>query len=226
MVVSFPFTGSLTPLVFVAWIPLLCVEHNISEKRYRSSKVFIHAYITFFIYNIGTTWWVANASEGGATMAIVLNSLFMALTFQFFHFTKRKLKLSFANYTLPFIWIAFEYLHLRWEMSWPWLTVGNVFSITPSWVQWYAITGALGGTLWVIFSNIFFFEALRSWKFKNSSKSRRMIIAGGLFLTIPLSISLVQYYTYRDSGGKLKSLLCNPTLIRTMKSLPVRLRVK
>ena len=212
MVVSFPFTGSLTPLVFVAWIPLLFVEHNISDKRYRSSKVFVHAYITFFIYNIGTTWWVANASEGGATMAIVLNSLFMAMTFQLFHFTKRKLKLSFANYTLPFFWIAFEYLHLRWEMSWPWLTVGNVFSITPSWVQWYAITGALGGTLWVILSNIFFFEALRSWKFKDSSKSRKMIIAGGFFLTIPLSISLVQYYTHREEGRKIEVVAVQPNI--------------
>ncbi len=52
MVVSFPFTGSLTFLVFVAWVPLLYVEQNIAEKRYRSGKMFIHAYLTFFIYNI------------------------------------------------------------------------------------------------------------------------------------------------------------------------------
>ena len=88
MVVSFPFTGSATPIVFVSWIPLLFVEQHISDKRYRSGKVFIHAYLTFFIYNIGTTWWVWNASGGGATMAIILNALFMALTVQLFHFSK------------------------------------------------------------------------------------------------------------------------------------------
>jgi apolipoprotein N-acyltransferase len=85
MVFSFPYTGSLTPLVFISWIPLLLVEWYISANRYRSGKVFIHAYLIFFIYNIGTTWWIWNASEGGAVMAFILNALLMSITFQFFH---------------------------------------------------------------------------------------------------------------------------------------------
>lgn len=212
MIASFPYTGSLTPLVFVAWIPLLLVEHQITEKRYRNAKVFVHAYLAFFIYNIGTTWWVWNASEGGAAMAILLNSLFMALTFQLFHFTKRRLKLKFASYTLPFFWVTFEYLHLRWEMSWPWLTFGNVFSITPSWVQWYAVTGALGGTLWVLYLNILLFEALRSWKTRNSSKLKKLSVFAGLLLAIPLSISLVLYHSYRDEGRKVEVVAVQPNI--------------
>jgi len=212
MIVSFPFTGSLTPLVFVAWVPLFLVAQNISEKRYRSGKVFVHAYLTFFIYNIGTTWWVWNASEGGAAMAILLNSLFMALTFQLFHFSKRKLNLKFAIYTLPFFWVTYEYLHLRWEMSWPWLMFGNVFSITPSWVQWYTFTGALGGTLWVLYVNILLFDMLRSWKNSNRVKVRKYALMSVVVLFVPLACSLIQYASFTDQGRKIEVVAVQPNI--------------
>ena len=90
MVISFPFTGSLTPLIFISWVPLLLVEESISKNNFRSGKVFIHAYVTFLIYNIGTTWWIWNASAGGALMAFILNTLLMAIAFFVFHFIKKK----------------------------------------------------------------------------------------------------------------------------------------
>jgi apolipoprotein N-acyltransferase len=55
---------------------------------------------------------------------------------------------------LPIYWIAFEYVHLNWDLSWPWLTLGNGFMYNPEWVQWYEYTGALGGSLWVWAANL------------------------------------------------------------------------
>ena len=92
MVLSFPFTGSLTPLVFISWIPLLLVEDSIHRSGYRRRKLFVHAYLSFLIYNLGTTWWVYFASAEGAAMAFILNTLIMAVVFQLFHFTKRSLR--------------------------------------------------------------------------------------------------------------------------------------
>ena len=89
MAISFPYTGSLTLLIFVSWVPLLLVDREISLRNYRSSKLFLHAYITFLIYNIGTTWWIWFASPGGVIMAVTLNSLLMSLAFFLFHYTKR-----------------------------------------------------------------------------------------------------------------------------------------
>ena len=107
MVLSFPFSGSLTPLVFVSWIPLLFVEDTIHRAGYRPRKLFIHTYLAFLIYNLGTTWWVVYASAEGATMAFVVNTLLMALVLQFFHFTKRRLgkkrRLSRFNHLLDWL---------------------------------------------------------------------------------------------------------------------------
>ena len=90
MVIGFPYSGSLTPVVFVSWIPLLLVDWYITSKRYRSVKVFIHTYLTFLIYNLGTTWWIWNASPGGAIMAFTLNALLMAIAFQCYHLAQKK----------------------------------------------------------------------------------------------------------------------------------------
>jgi apolipoprotein N-acyltransferase len=86
----------------------------------------------------------------------------MAIIFQLYHYSKTKLKNSLAGYAgLVFYWIAFEYLHLNWDLNWPWLNLGNGFASYYRWIQWYEFTGALGGTLWVLVANILAYECLK-----------------------------------------------------------------
>lgn len=214
MVVCFPYTGSLTPLVFVAWIPLLLVESYISQQNYRSGKVFIHAYITFFIYNVGTTWWVWNASQGGAVLAFLLNTLLMTLVFYAFHLTKKYVGNKEGIISLVLYWIAFEYFHYDWESSWPWLTFGNVFSIHPSWIQWYSVSGALGGTLWVLVLNLLLFRTLENvllrketWRIQTP-----LFYLSGIIFVVPMVISLYTYYTYEETVDLIEAVLVQPNL--------------
>jgi apolipoprotein N-acyltransferase len=89
LVISFPYSGSLTPLLFIALIPILFVEDSILSQKRSSATVFLHAYITFFFYNLGSTFWIWYSSEVGGVFAFVFNSLLMALAFQLFHFSKK-----------------------------------------------------------------------------------------------------------------------------------------
>jgi len=73
-VIGFPEIGNLSVLSFFAFIPLLWVEHSVFESKDKSRKVFIYAYLAFIVFNIGTTWWIWNASVGGAIMAFTMNS--------------------------------------------------------------------------------------------------------------------------------------------------------
>jgi apolipoprotein N-acyltransferase len=192
MVLCFPYTGSITPLVFVAWIPLLLVESYISRQKYKSGKVFIHGYLTFLIYNVGTTWWVYNASQGGSILAFLMNTLLMALAFYAFHLTKKYVGHKEGIISLVLYWIAFEYFHYDWESSWPWLTFGNVFSIHPSWIQWYSVSGALGGSLWILIVNLLLFRTVENvflrketWRIQTP-----LFYITGIALVLPFCISL------------------------------------
>lgn len=189
---AFPFTGSITPLVFIAWVPLLLVEQNLIENNKKAIHVFIHAYLVFILFNIGTTWWIWIADEGGAIMAFIFNSLLMALTFLIYHLLKKRLPNNIGNWSLIVVWISFEYLHYNWELSHPWLTMGNFFSIRPHIVQWYEITGVLGGSLWVMIVNILVYQLIKNRKEKKVNKYA--IISLSLSIALPIILSTLMLF--------------------------------
>ncbi|MDX2359957.1 MAG: apolipoprotein N-acyltransferase [Crocinitomicaceae bacterium] len=214
MIIAFPYTGSLTPIVFISWIPLLLVEGDIANQNYRSGKVLIHAYITFIIFNLGSTWWVLYASAGGAAMAFLLNSLLMAVTFYGFHLTKKYVGNKEGYLALLIYWIGFEHFHHNWEASWTWLSIGNNFSIVPSWVQWYSYTGILGGTLWVLVINLLLFRIVQNVYLKKETWKIQtpLIWLAGLFFVIPMTISLSMYFSYEEVGEPLEVVALQPNI--------------
>ena len=214
MFISFPYTGSLTPLVFISWVPLFIVENNVFNKKYRSSKVYIHAFLSFFIYNLGSTWWIWYASAGGAVFAIVLNAIIMAFVFYLSHLIRKRVEGKIGYLIFILGWISFEYLHYYWELSYPWLTLGNVFSITPSVVQWYSVTGVLGGTFWVLIINVLLFQVLNSvlikkQNWKNELKSISLLIG---ILVLPLIYSLITYVNYEESKNPIEVIALQPNV--------------
>lgn len=214
MVISFPYTGSLFPLIFIAWIPLLLVENNILEANYRSGKVFIHAYLTFFVFNLGSTWWVYNASGGGAALAIIVNSLLMALAFQAFHLTKKHVGRKEGYISLIVYWIAFEYFHHNWEMSWTWLSMGNYFSRVPALVQWYSYSGILGGTLWILVVNLLIYRIVQNRFFRKETWRIQtpLVWLTGIFLLVPIAISLITYITYEEEKDPYEVVVLQPNI--------------
>jgi apolipoprotein N-acyltransferase len=185
LMVSYPFSGSITPLVFVAWIPLFVVALRLKQQARGLLNFLAYAYFTAFIFNVGSTWWIWNSTAGGALMAFICNSLLMAgaLTIGFGVF--KRLNPGLFLIGLGCTWITFEFVHFNWELSWPWLTMGNYFSIHPSWVQWYEYTGTLGGSFWVIAANILGVLLLLN------RKSRQYAVAFISILCIPLLISFM-----------------------------------
>jgi apolipoprotein N-acyltransferase len=97
--------------------------------------------------------------------------------------------------------MAFEYLHLHWDFSWVWLNLGNVFSTTVSWVQWYEYTGSFGGSLWILIANVLIFKAL-------TVGFHRIRLA--LWILLPLFISLFIYYTYQEKGEEVEMVVVQP----------------
>jgi len=173
----------LTFLLFVAWIPLLWMQSEMKEES--NWQVLKYTYHAFIVWNILTTYWVTNAAFIAGFMAIAVNSLFMSIPFVVFHWARKHLpKLSYLLFIS--FWLTFEYIHLRWELSWSWLTLGNAFAEFPSWVQWYEITGVFGGTLWILWVNVLLL--------------RKKFSRAGILLGAPLIASLIMYYGYTEKG--------------------------
>ncbi len=177
--------SSLTFLLFIALVPLLQVADNTDRKL----SFFFYSYITMFTWNILTTWWIWNASDVGAAGAIILNSLIMTLPWWGYHVFKNKYGKRTGFLSLIVFWMMFEYIHLNWQLSWPWLTLGNGFALHPDWIQWYEFTGTSGGSLWVLLVNVLLynlFVKVRSKKYK----ARSIAIVAAVII-VPFIISFL-----------------------------------
>ncbi len=226
-------TGGFAPLVFVAWIPLLWVEDYVlrqqnapnSETDAPGSEVtcktprpryhlFFYAFSAFLVWNVLTTWWVWNSTPA-ATLAFIANAALMAGVFTLFHYSCRHFFKQGMRYILLFIyWLAFEFFHLHWDLSWPWLTLGYVFADMPGIVQWYEITGPLGGSLWVLACNVALFLVGKSFckDAAGTRLSKRRIITAACLIFLPMAGSLVRYATYKEQGQETEVVVVQPNI--------------
>ena len=201
--------GGIAPLVFIALVPLLYLEERISKGE--KGNVFWFSFVTFLVWNVLATWWVWNATPA-AILAWILNSLFMSTVFWAFHFTKMKNPYSlWGNFLLIPYWMAFEFLHYYWAAKWPWLNLGNVFSICTTWVQWYSITGVAGGTLWILLINILIVNVLSSVDKKARWWNIGLAVA---LLALPIIGSKIAYQQYEEKGEDVEVIViqqnCDP----------------
>ena len=119
----------------------------------------------------------------------------MALVFYFYAKLKNTIQSKNPMLILPILWIAFEYLHLNWDLSWPWLILGNVFASHPVLVQWYSYTGALGGTLWVLIINILVFKC---YERRTSLKNAKVyVLSLCVAILVPFLFSNLLYNQYK-----------------------------
>lgn len=154
-------TSPLPYFLFFALVPLLALQDHLQKHSKKPGrKVFGFSYLTFLTWNTATTWWVWNSTPAGAIAMLVLNSLFMAIVFWLFHLTRKGGGDLFGYLGLVCYWLGFEYLHLNWDLSWPWLNLGNGLAMIPGWIQWYEFTGTFGGALWIWLLNIALFYAI------------------------------------------------------------------
>ena len=137
-------------LIFFAFVPLLII----ADKTTKRLSFFGYSFLSLLIFNAASTWWIWNSTDVGSIAAIIANSILMCLPWWGYHVMLKKYGRSIGYFSLICYWMLFEYIHLNWQLSWPWLSLGNVFAANPNWVQWYEYTGIAGGTLWILMVNI------------------------------------------------------------------------
>ena len=194
---------SLTPLLFVSFLPFIVLSNRLFDQKWY--KYFGLIYLSLLGWNLTTTWWVYYASSWGAMAMLILNSLFMLLPFVVFRRLKRRNYSNTISWSAFIIsWLIYEYGHHRWDLSWPWLCLGNGFSGMVDLVQWYEFTGTLGGSFWVLLVNVLvYFTVFTSpEKKENHGKYKRVSTALLLSVMLPVLVSLTLKFTRNIHEGK------------------------
>ena len=198
-----------------AFIPLLIIEEELYQKQdlYNSKAIFKYAYLSFFTWNLISTWWVSNSTLGGGIAAVVLNSLWYAILFWVFHIIKRRAGKHTGYSALIFFWLAFENIYINGEISWVWLVLGNGFANNTELIQWYEYTGALGGSLWVLLSNILLFNFIQHLiKYKTIYGQYIFTLVLLFVLIAPIITSKIILNNYHEKENPISFSLVQPNI--------------
>lgn len=221
--VSWP-TYGVPFFIFFALVPLLMMEHGVSKFSNYNRKswiVFGLSYLCFVIWNIVTTGWLYGSKnpDGSHSMMAVLfpvlvNSFLYSLVFQCYHWYKNAQGTYWGMAFLVAIWMSFEKFHLNWELTWPWLNLGNAFSDYPKLIQWYDTLGSTGGSFWILIVNLLIFYTIRIWE---AGRKRKDLIINvsttGLLIGLPMIISLIKFNSFNEKPiGEVSVLMLQPDL--------------
>ena len=212
LLLSLPWLGFPGYTLWVAFVPLLILQEKLSrEKNWKGKprRFFGYAAVTFLVWNIVTVYWIKNATWIGVVAAFAVNTFISTVSFMVYHYVWRRAPRALAYTVLVSFWIAYEYVYINGEISFPWLILGNGFANTVRAVQWYEYTGILGGSLWVWIVNLLVYEAWR--KFRACRCAGAFALPVVIALT-PLVVSWAMYARYQEAERPVTVTVVQPNL--------------
>lgn len=216
-----PFTGIL---LLIGLVPLLVATENVIRGDYnkKGRKIFQLAFLTGFVWNTASIYWVFNAMNAFlptlvslfiALIPFALAPLLMATVFRLYYEIRKRQSISISFTILVSLWIGYEYLHQTWGLAFPWMNLGNGLANVHSIIQWYSLTGVYGGTLWIWLTNIFAFLIYWQYKEKITTFSQKKLgLSLGLLIIFPISISLIQYFNYEEHINPSEVVVVQPNI--------------
>lgn len=187
-------------------LPALIFLFRISILAKTKGELFRYTYPCFVLWNLFTTYWLMMASIPAGIAAILANALLMVIPLLLIRYLLRSgLHPWPASILVASVWTTYEFLHHNWDLSWPWLTLGNAWSNLTPIIQFISVTGVLGISFWVLLTSTLFFFAIER------SLSKKWLITGFAVLLLLPAVSLISYSTYQaDRGDPVEIAIIQP----------------
>lgn len=198
------------PMLFIAFVPLIQIESELKGQRRSLRRLVFYAFNTFFLWNVLSTFWVINTAFVAGIFANVVNAGLMVIPLAGYHLLRRSIGDRFRWASLISFWMVFEWVHLHWDLTWPFLNLGNAFAEWPALIQWYEVTGGFGGTLWMWGGNILVFLVYRQWRESSTSVGWRAWLPLAIWLFGPIAWSLVLYWQWKPAGTPVEVAVVQP----------------
>jgi apolipoprotein N-acyltransferase len=192
--------------VAILQIPAFLCLFRINTLSETKREVILYAYPSFVLWNLFTTNWLMMATVAGGVAAILANAALMLIPLLLIRrFQQSNLNPVLTSFFSATIWVSYEFLHHNWDLSWPWLTLGNAWSNLTGVIQYISYTGVFGISFWVVFTSALFYAFIKE------SKNRRLIITAVTVLLIFPLFSMLSMMTmnYADEQ-KLEVTIVQP----------------
>lgn len=181
-------------------IPAFLLLFRLAEISTSYRQLAYYSYPAFVIWNIIVSYWLVFATVAGGVAAIIANAVLMTIPLVFMKYILQTFRSkNISSLLIASVWVSYEFLHHRWDLSWPWLTLGNAFSNATHFVQYISFTGSLGISFWIILT------AALLWFWLKEKKKVQLWTASAAFL-LPVFISLGLYISFDHESQKAGTL--------------------
>ncbi|MCX7876594.1 MAG: apolipoprotein N-acyltransferase [Melioribacteraceae bacterium] len=206
--IPFPF------LIFFSFVPYFFLIENKNQLN-ELNKV---SYLTFFIFNLITLYWVGSWTKEAdpflmisGVLLIFLNPAFYLIPISIFYLSKKIFKEKLAILFFPVYWVFFEYIYSITDLRFPWLTLANSLPYFNQFIQIADIIGAYGLSLIILYINIFIYLSLKDLSITKKINFKYALTATLLFL-IPLVYGFIKTSKPKTYENKIFVGLIQPNL--------------
>jgi len=204
-------------LVFAGYVPLLYAEFLLTRDKlpYTNLKVLLLAFVCFSTVNLVSLYPFAKLLSYWIVLFSVFSAILSAVVFLLFSVAKRILGKVLGYATWIVFTVAFEFLSLNSNFSFPCLLAGALFfaSGNVSLIQWYEYTGVLGGSVWILACNLLLFFLLKKHiETKSLKKNARLLTVSLACVLCPMIFSLYKYHTYVEIPNPVEFVVIQPNI--------------
>lgn len=216
-VLSWPAVGGMWFMLMIAFVPLFWLQKLCMAGEITQRQLIWFASGAFFLWNSGALYFLLFIDDHPGMRLLVLltpvmiNTLWMAFTIFLLHRASLKWGSVFGHVLFVMCWLIFEYMQHHWTLAFPWLTLGNVLGPHPAWMQWYALTGVGGGSLWILLVNVLMFRVFVSQAAVRKSQWLVAVVLA-VVLIIPPTSNLWLKADNGYSGDKVRYTIVQPCL--------------
>ena len=198
--------SALWYLNFIAFIPFLSITDEVQKGTRPILNFALQLIVLLFAFYLSVGFWVLQTAHLGFIIGILIVIPFLILLLPYVIILKRNRILAYIYFVTS--WMAAEFIQNYFELGSPFYNLGHSLGANPKLIQWYSVTGAAGGTFWILIVNIALYSLIRRITVGKRWISRAIIAI--CILVIPMLVSITMYYSYKEKGISSEILVVHP----------------
>ncbi|MBI3218256.1 MAG: hypothetical protein HYZ44_01965 [Bacteroidetes bacterium] len=152
--------------IFFAFAPLFAIADQAREN----DDFWINT--EFILLSLASCFLAAFAFNFSHLVGVLILAITFTLSFVIYTFCFQQLGSRLGKFTILFFWLATEYILLKLPWRNETIFLADILILKKEWLSWTGHTGYLGGTLWVLLTNLFLYMTI----FKGSFHKGRLAL--------------------------------------------------
>lgn len=203
---------NLSFLAWFAFVPLFIFLERHQQSFWKSMG---GSFVAMLVFALITAGWLFNFPQSTLEIAtiVLMGVIFFIFPFMPFYFIQGRLGFSRALWLFPLLWTVWEWFYLDLEF-----TMGTHMSAYSQssnvWlIQFIDLTGMWGIACWLLFFNVFVYQAYRSaeGRVRSGVFWRKLALPAALMLGLPLAYSAYSFGQFSGVGRQSLSVTVVPT---------------